>query len=152
MRSAPALLLLATLVLGSGAPAHADGDPCGPLDGELQQLTVRARTGERGLWLQVQQVQARYPARCDDGALAEGYSELVTSTLAQRWSQVAELARLARTDRAFLAFVLRHVDASASEDDLRRVAENARTACPKGVSRALCADLERAAARALSPK
>ena len=87
---------------------------------------------------------------CDDGVMAEGYSNVVVGLLANRWTQLPELERLSREDASFGAFVLQHLDATADEEELAAVAEHAATACPPEHS-ALCQMIEdhsRAALRA----
>jgi hypothetical protein len=88
-------------------------------------------------------------AACDDGGIAEGWSEFVTRTLARKWNTVAELQKLVSTDRSFRLFVVRHVDATADEQDLRQVLTNARNRCARS-DRSLCAELEGAANRSLA--
>jgi hypothetical protein len=68
---------------------------------------------------------------CDDGAIAEGYSDSIVKLMALDWKQLEGLARLAEKDASFKNFVLRHVDETASYDDLITVVSNARTRCPE---------------------
>jgi hypothetical protein len=69
-------------------------------------------------------------AQCDDGAIGEGYSDVVARLLAQNWKELSTLSRLASSDHAFQRFVLRHIDATDSGDDLKVIAKNARLHCP----------------------
>lgn len=46
-------------------------------------------------------------AKCDDGGVAEGYSEAVARLLADRWNTLPELVRLIHSDPPFEAFILR---------------------------------------------
>ncbi|HZC24296.1 MAG TPA: hypothetical protein VE866_13215, partial [Candidatus Binatia bacterium] len=78
--------------------------------------------------------------RCDDGAIAEGYSESVIRILADHWSTLPQLSRLAKHDAQFRRFVIRHVDATLNSDDVMLVRSKAKTACPEG-SNKLCSDL-----------
>jgi hypothetical protein len=84
--------------------------------------------------------------RCDDGAVGEGYSESVARILVDHWSTLPQLARLAKQDPGFRAFVMGHVDATLDMDDVRRIRHNAETRCPAGL-KATCDDL---AERAIS--
>ncbi len=86
---------------------------------------------------------------CDDGAIAEGYSDAAVRLFANRWDGLAQFAKLARKDDGFRIFVLKHVDATADFRDLRRVRKNAKNACPAG-SQKLCRQIDLAARRALS--
>lgn len=78
--------------------------------------------------------------RCDDGALAEAYSDRVAALLATQWASIRKLDRLVKGNAAFRIFVLRHVDSLMSPEQARTIAESAKRRCPK-VAKALCADL-----------
>jgi hypothetical protein len=67
---------------------------------------------------------------CDDGAIAEGYSESVTRVLDTQWATIGTLAELGAKTPGFLAFVLRHIDETAPPDRLARIAARARSECP----------------------
>jgi hypothetical protein len=133
------------LLLTAGSARAEEDRACRALGDALVTLTRDARGGARDVWPRLHRLQRKAPARCDDGASAEAYSELVVSTLARRWEQLPALARRAKADPAFLGFVLRHVDGTASAEDLRAVAEHARTRCPRGVEASLCTRLAAAA-------
>ncbi len=68
---------------------------------------------------------------CDDGSIAEGYSDAIVQSLAKRWSGFPRLAELMRKDKSFNSFVLAHIDATTSGDDLKALITNATTKCPK---------------------
>jgi hypothetical protein len=87
-------------------------------------------------WDQVYRVYKRF-RQCDDGAVAEGYSDAVGKILANDWAQFPRLVKLAKTDRNFERFVVRHVDESLSDDTLQRISKNARTRCSAD-AKALC--------------
>jgi hypothetical protein len=78
--------------------------------------------------------------QCDDGAVAEGYSESVARILADHWNTLPRLANLAEKDAAFQEFVLKHVDVTVNKDDVERIKKNADTKCPTGLRR-ICHDL-----------
>ncbi len=78
--------------------------------------------------------------RCDDGALAEAYSDRVASFLATKWASIGTLNRLVRRSSAFRVFVLRHVNSLMTPDQAQTISENAKNKCPNA-ARALCADL-----------
>jgi hypothetical protein len=69
-------------------------------------------------------------AQCDDGAIAEGYSDTVGRLLARDWKHLGTLAKLAATDERFENFVLRHIDETLPIDVLKTIARNAATGCP----------------------
>ena len=85
---------------------------------------------------------------CDDGYLAEAYSEAVVSLLAYRWDELRKLSSLCASDSVFRTFVLAHVDSTTEEADLRMLVSNASERCPKPVG-ALCRDILAAADAAL---
>jgi hypothetical protein len=86
--------------------------------------------------------------QCDDGGLAEGYSEAVVRILADHWNTLSRLVTLSRRDARFRQFVLRHVDATTNPDDLKKIRINASSQCPPRLS-AICADLAKEADAAL---
>jgi hypothetical protein len=81
---------------------------------------------------------------CDDGAVAEGYSESVARILADHWNTLSRLAELAKTNDRFFHFVLRHIDTTDDEKDLRKISVKASTQCPPGLQD-MCRDLKKAA-------
>jgi hypothetical protein len=89
-------------------------------------------------------------AACDDGELAEGYSDAVVNLFAHDWRHFKDFSDLARESPGFQAWALSHIDSSASPDDLRRVVENS-SGC-KGDSSLVkrCASIQEAAKRALN--
>jgi hypothetical protein len=86
-------------------------------------------------------------ASCDDGALAEGYSDAVATKLATRRSEFGQFAALSRRDPAFRQWAIRHIDATATDEQLKKIMLNA-GACNKHV-KGLCEAIYRAAADAL---
>jgi hypothetical protein len=88
-------------------------------------------------------------ASCDDGALAEGYSDAIVTLLARRWGQFDAFVVLSARNPAFRRWALRHIDASASTDDLRRVLRNAERCTGNPETRRLCGEMARAARDAL---
>src|ERR1700689_3630318 len=78
--------------------------------------------------------------QCDDGEVWEGYSESVVSTLANRWDQLPALGTLTAHDDSFRDFVLRHIDATTSREDLAVVVRNAERRCPNELAK-LCSEI-----------
>ena len=99
-------------------------------------------------WPSLRQHQLQFRA-CDDGALAAGYSEAVTRLLADRWHTFGQFAVLARTFPAFRHWALGHIDASGSEEDLRRIVRNAADCAAAKAEAQLCHDVQHAASDAL---
>lgn len=86
--------------------------------------------------------------QCDDGALAEGYSDKVVILLTQRWPTVEALSKLAQSNPQFGDFVLHHVDGLMSPNEAKTIANNAEKHCPVG-SNEMC---QRLAAKARNPQ
>ena len=93
-------------------------------------------------WDQVYRSYKRF-SQCDDGAIAEGYSDTITRLLADDWASSNRLVALSARSIGFRSFVLRHIDESASSDVLAKIANNARSACPAS-GRRLCRSLAKA--------
>ncbi len=93
-------------------------------------------------WDQVYRAYKRF-SHCDDGAIAEGYSDSVTKLLADDWKSFNRLLVLTNRNRGFRSFVLKHVDESAPGDSLAKIANNARSECPAG-GRNLCLSIAKA--------
>lgn len=72
-------------------------------------------------------------AQCDDGSIAEGYSDVVARLLSDHWNTVGDLVRLGVHDRGFEQFVLRHVDELMSPTQAENIRRNALSHCvPNG--------------------
>jgi hypothetical protein len=67
--------------------------------------------------------------QCDDGAIAEGYSDSIAGLMANNWDTLKDLKTFAETDKEFLKFVLRHIDASVDPDNVKKVSNNASQHC-----------------------
>jgi hypothetical protein len=68
---------------------------------------------------------------CDDGAMAEGYSDAIVQSLAKRWDSFHELAEIMEKNPDFHSFVLSHIDATTDSDDLKALVLNAEKKCPR---------------------
>jgi hypothetical protein len=86
---------------------------------------------------------------CDDGALAEGYSDAVVILLAHRWDQIDAFVDLSARNPAFHRWAIRHIDATSSTDDLKKVLRNAARCTGDTKAIGLCRELARAAKDAL---
>ena len=87
-------------------------------------------------------------SHCDDGAIAEGYSESVARILADHWEALPRFAVLPSNDKPFQKFVLGHVDATLNMDDVKTIRTNAIHHCPAAQSD-LCKQLRVAAESAM---
>jgi hypothetical protein len=140
----------ARIVLGlvvtvfSGHVGYAQQRPCTSV--EAQHAEINA--GMFRTWDALYKSYGLY-SRCDDGAIAEGFSESVARILVDRWSSLPRLASLAKRDTKFRRFVLRHVDATLNMDDIQKIRESASTRCPTGLG-TVCDDLAKQANSALN--
>ena len=58
-------------------------------------------------WERSHQHFKRY-MHCDDGAIAEGFSESVSLLLAEHWGEIGQLGAILKSDPAFRKFVIKH--------------------------------------------
>lgn len=86
---------------------------------------------------------------CDDGAIAEGFSEDVAQLFLKEWMHLDVLNTLIASDVPFKKFVLRHIDATLDQDELNGIAENAKSHCPLWGAQ-LCRSVGTAAQRSLA--
>jgi hypothetical protein len=82
--------------------------------------------------------------QCDDGGTAEGISEAVARNLVDRWETLPRLAQLGKQSPEFRRFVLKHVDESLDDNDLKKIRTGAAKKCPTGL-RVLCENLRKQA-------
>jgi hypothetical protein len=93
-------------------------------------------------WVDIQDA-FRHFGHCDDGGIAEAYSDRIMQMLSRRWSTVRDLDRLTRSDPNFRAFVLRHIDETWVNIEFNRVMNLAATQCPSGAPRICAAIVKR---------
>jgi hypothetical protein len=82
--------------------------------------------------------------KCDDGAIAEGFSEAVVHLLATNWASIHQAQLIFSKDSAFQEFVVRHVDSTADGNELTRIQNLAVHQCPRS-AKTLCEQLAKAA-------
>jgi len=126
------LILALALAAGLASPVIAQSKSC--TDSEEKQAERQVDLLQS--WDQVFESYRKF-AQCDDGAVAEGYSDVVGKLLANNWEDFPRLVKLANADKGFKEFVVRHVDESLSGDTLRKISKNARSRCPADAKR-LC--------------
>lgn len=106
---------------------------------EAESLVATAKS-----WRQLHQQFERY-AHCDDGAIAEGFSESVSLLLAEQWRDIGELGDILKSDQNFRKFVIQHIDETVPADRLKRIAKNAEKRCSHSLKK-LCGEIIEAAA------
>src|SRR5437868_8769919 len=85
-------------------------------------------------------------SHCDDGGIAEGYSDSLTKLLADEWKGFNRLLALTNRNRKFRDFVLKHIDESVPGNRLAKIANNARSECP-AQGKSLCGLIAKAAGK-----
>jgi len=110
-----------------------------------QAMQAEENTDHLNNWSDVYQSFNRF-SPCDDGGIAEGYSDAVGRLLADNWDQFSDLVRLAARDNSFQSFVLRHVDETLPADTLKKIVQNAKHHCPAEAA-GLCKIVIRAASQ-----
>jgi hypothetical protein len=120
------LMLSTVLIDGAKAVRH---KPCVDADAKpAQREPDKLRD-----WTSVYRSYQNF-AQCDQGGIAEQYSDSVSHLLAHDWRHLSTLLRVAASDREFQQFVTRHVAESMTEDEGARIIRNARTNCPAAAS------------------
>jgi hypothetical protein len=93
------------------------------------EAAFSAHAGQVMGWRDLYQLVKRFQNCPDDAFFVEGYSELVVHNLATRWEMLHELEILTESDPSFRNFVLKHIDATADETELKAVEQNALERC-----------------------
>ncbi len=137
-RSLPSVALV--LLAGVG---YAQPRPCSTRESQRAEMEA----GTLRSWDALYKSHRLY-RQCDDGAIAEGYSESVARILVDHWGTLPRLAYLATKDRTFQHFVLRHVDATLDMKDVEKIRTKVKTQCPMDL-RVLCDALGKRAEAAL---
>ena len=122
-----------------------------PLAYGKQCTMSEANAAEAGIdhldsWGSVDLAYRKY-GHCDDGGIAEGYSEAVARLLVDRWDTLPDLAALIRRNPPLRGFVLRHIDATLDARDIDRIEALATTSCLPSL-KSLCRTLKKAASNA----
>jgi hypothetical protein len=87
-------------------------------------------------WARLYVTFGRY-GQCDDGGVAEAWSDFVATLLAEHWEVLPDLHALTAAHPSFKKFVLRHLDETINQDQAEAIAHNARENCPAN-TRKLC--------------
>jgi hypothetical protein len=133
-------LLIGILFVSLGAGA---ADQCLP----KQAQAAEAATDNMKTWYAIYSGFKAFHY-CDDGAIAEGFTEAVVHLLASDWNSVSRAASIARDDKTFHSFLLKHINASANTDELKAIASVSEERCPREAS-SMCRDIRRSAIQAL---
>ena len=69
---------------------------------------------------------------CDEGFIAEGFSEVVARLLTTQWSRLPELSSTIKKDASFGDFVFRHINGTWGIPERKKVGVLAASSCPAG--------------------
>jgi hypothetical protein len=141
-------LMALTMLMGFGAvPSSATAKNACSID--MYERADASLLSAAGSWGSLLQHQKAF-ASCDDGALAEGYSDAVASLLARRWDKFDLFLVLSKRNPAFRRWAVRHIDATASDDDLNKIVLNASACIDDVKAKSLCRTIQQAAVDALT--
>ena len=88
-----------------------------------------AITATLSSWQSIYAAYDRY-GPCDDGAIAEGFTDSVVHLLATNWASLSDAQNLIAKSPSFQSFIVGHVNASADLDEIGQVSSLALTQCP----------------------
>jgi len=94
-------------------------------------------------WPSIFAAYQRY-GHCDDGAIAEGFTDKVVHLLATQWGSLSHAQQFIARDPSFQVFLVRHVNASADTSELDRIVRFTSRNCPAS-AKFLCKQIAGAA-------
>jgi hypothetical protein len=135
-------LLMAVIFLCSGQVIA--GEECS------QSLGMEAENAVDTMksWSSIYSGFKRYKS-CDDGGVAEGFTDAVVHLLTSDWSSLKDAEQLSARSSSFRSFLLRHIDASADTEDLKAIVNFSKSKCPANL-KSFCTSIHRAAERAVT--
>jgi len=125
--------IVIAIALGAANHVLAYGTPQCPRDKAIKALSAAADIRS---WRELFNAYLDYSV-CDNGAIAEGFSDSVGRLLSAdpvRWS---ELAGFVRRDDRFLDLIVRHIDETIPATTFDSIEQNAREKCPES-ARNIC--------------
>jgi len=134
------LMIFATLLCAATPAALADS--CGSYDMPKAEQAVYTI----GTWHDLDSFYSKLKA-CDDGALAEGFSDRVADLLAYHWDTVEDLQSITEHSEDFEQFVLYHIDSLMTPAEAAAIIDNTSNHCPKDADE-LCQKIAREVPRA----
>ncbi|WP_175839817.1 hypothetical protein [Burkholderia contaminans] len=135
----PCFVLWLTVICSS--TAIADARLCTVEEAHRAEAAAAVATS----WKQLHRQFEQY-AHCDDGAIAEGFSESITLLLADHWKTLRQIEPLIMAEPPFRKFIVRHIDETVPAKRLQRIARNASQQCPRNL-KSFCQDIQAAATK-----
>jgi hypothetical protein len=140
-------LIVPAILIGlvSATSAAAASNSC---SNDMSMRADASLAGAAGAWGSLLKHWRAFTS-CDDGGVAEGYSDAVVVLLARRWDQFDAFVSLSERNPAFRKWAIGHIDATTSSDDLKRVLRNTERCAGSAKRKGLCREIARAARDAL---
>jgi hypothetical protein len=79
-------------------------------------------------WSELHKNYIKY-RNCDDGAIAEGFSESTTVLLEKKWGDFTKNYFTYSKDKNFIEFIIKHIDATTKAERLIVIKRNAENFC-----------------------
>jgi hypothetical protein len=98
--------------------------------------------------MDIYNVSKLFPGCLKGGGISEEVSDGVVVRLSHHWRSSLRELRGRGASPEFISFVLRHIDATTSSDELQNILSNSKSACPPRAG-AICRKIAAAAATAL---
>jgi hypothetical protein len=121
------LLLVFPLIYGAHSSLFAQAPASGGVCTTADAMAAIDEADRLHSWDEVYRSYKQF-AKCDDGAIMEGYTDSIEKLLAAQWNLFPRFAALARSDKGFKIFVLKHLNAVMTLQDI--VMQNAEHDCP----------------------
>ena len=118
---------IAAFTTGGFASLHAAAADCTPEQADKADKSIDTPTS----WLRVYASYQQFRG-CDDGGIAEGYSDRIVDLLVSQWNTTPKLVELSRKNPGFERFVFGHVDSLMSPGQGSVILRNAQESCPSG--------------------
>ena len=139
-------VLLPLMVMAALAPMPAQASR-GSCNIRQDDLVSKQLSRAKSL-IDIYKISMRFPGCLQGGATAEEASDDIVVRLSHRWNRSITELRTHHTDRFFIAFVLRHIDATTDSEDLQTIVHETISRCPIG-AHSICGKVGAAAGSAL---
>lgn len=127
MTTVIAVALIATTPAYASA---ASGGACSPIDA----MRAEDMASTANSWSKVYSAYKKFK-HCDDGSIAEGFSDSISTLLALDGNMMSEFARLAAKDPGFQSFVVKHIDETVPVERLPAIEHMRESHCARSRDR-----------------
>jgi hypothetical protein len=119
------LTAIVSILLCSVRAAYADTVQCS----DTMAIKADNAASNIGTWNDFYEAYKNYSV-CDDGSIAEGFSDSAAKLFAYQWNTLDNFVALTKKDNTFELFSLKHLDETDDLSDLNQIASNAANKCP----------------------